>query len=180
MLLKVEQPEWTQRGRYLIMIPTNETKSEKKVSRFGTGAIALLFALVMLALAPLYASAQQSPTIAGDYAGTMGPLHIILHLRVGDRGKVTATLDNPDQGAIGIHCSNFQIDGQSVAFSVPAVHGTWKGTVDLSGALNGTWDQGSSVPLNFARETVVPAEKASKTSVSDKISLVPRGTQPSA
>jgi hypothetical protein len=150
------------------MIATNETKSERLVIRFGTGSIALLFALAMFAMAPLSVSAQQNPTIAGDYAGTMGPLHVILHLKVSATGKVTGTLDNPDQGAIGILCSNFHVDGQSVAFSVPAVHGTWKGTVDPNGALNGTWDQGTSVPLNFARDAAAPAEKASKASLSDK------------
>jgi hypothetical protein len=145
------------------MIGTNETKSEMIVIQFGIGTIALLVALAMFALAPLSVSAQQKPTIAGDYAGTLGPLHVKLHLKVDAAGKVTGTLDSPERGAIGIHCSNFRVDGQSFAFAVPAVHGRWNGTVAPDGTLNGTWDQGNPLPLNFARDDTALAEKASKT-----------------
>jgi hypothetical protein len=145
------------------MIDRNETSSKKGAIQFVAGSIAMLIALVTLALAPLSVSAQQKPTIAGDYAGTLGPLHVKLHIKVDAAGKVTGTLDSPDRGAIGIHCSNFHIDGQSFAFSVPAVHGMWKGTVAADGTLSGTWDQGNPLPLNFARDAAALAEKASKT-----------------
>ena len=82
------------------MIYANETKLEKIVIQFRIGMITCLVALAMLALAPLSVSAQQSPTIAGDYAGTLGPLHVKLHLKVNADGKVTGTLDSPDRGAI--------------------------------------------------------------------------------
>jgi hypothetical protein len=143
------------------MIDTNETELKRFVIRSVTGSITLLVALVTLALAPLSVSAQQRPTIAGDYAGTLGPLHVNLHLKVDAAGTVTGTLDSPDRGAIGIHCSNFHVDGQSITFLVPAVHGTWKGTVAADGTLNGTWDQGYSLPLNFAREAATLTERAS-------------------
>jgi D-alanyl-D-alanine-carboxypeptidase/D-alanyl-D-alanine-endopeptidase len=134
------------------MAYANETKLDKTVVRFGMGMIACLVAMAMLAWAPTPISAQQSPTIAGDYTGTLGPLHVKLHLKVNPAGKVTGTLDSPDQGAIGIKCTDFHVDGQSVTFSVPAVKGTWKGTVAADGTLTGTWDQGSSLHLNFARD----------------------------
>jgi hypothetical protein len=111
--------------------------------------IALPVALAMLALVSLSAAAQQKQTIAGDYAGTLGPLHVMLHLKADAAGKVTGTLDNTDRGAIGIRCANLHVDGQSFTFSVPAVRGTWKGTVAADGTLNGTWDQGDSQPLNW-------------------------------
>jgi hypothetical protein len=142
------------------MIYANEAKLEKIVIRFGIGMITFLVALAMLALAPLSASAQQNPTIAGDYAGMLGPLHVKLHVKVNVAGKVTGTLDSPDRGAIGIRCTNFHVDGQSVNFIVPAVQGAWKGTVAADGTLTGTWDQGNSLPLNFARDTAVQPEKA--------------------
>lgn len=143
------------------MIRTPKTKPE--MTRFGIGTIALPVALTLFALTSFSLSAQQKLTIAGDYAGTLGPLHVKLHLKVDATGRVTGTLDSPDRGAIGIHCANFQIDGQSLAFSVPAVHGAWKGTVAADGTLSGTWDQGYSLPLNFARDTGALAEKSSKT-----------------
>ena len=142
------------------MINANETKLEKIVIQFRIGMITCLVALAMLALAPLSVSAQQSPTIAGDYAGTLGPLHVKLHLKVNADGKVTGTLDSPDRGAIGIRCANIHVDGESVTFKVPAVQGSWKGTVAADGTLTGTWDQGNSLPLNFARDASVQVEKA--------------------
>jgi hypothetical protein len=161
------------------MIERNESRSNRIAIRFGTRTVTLLAALAMFALAPLTGLAQQM-TIAGDYAGTLGPLHVMLHLQVDAAGKVTGTLDSPDRGAIGIRCSNFRVDGRSIAFSVPAVHGTWKGTVAADGTLNGTWDQGTTLPLNFARGADAPPEKASKTSGGDKESQVTSGTQPTA
>ena len=141
------------------MICANETKSEKTLIPFGIRMITCLVALTVLSLMPSSISAQQNTTLAGNYAGTLGPLHIKLHLKVSGAGKVTATLDSPDRGAMGIQCTDFHVDGQSVTFNVPAVQGMWKGTIALDGTLTGTWDQGNSLSLNFARDTAVQAEK---------------------
>jgi len=106
--------------------------------------------------------AQQRPTIAGDYVGSLGPLHLKLHLKAGADGALSGSLDSPDQGASDIACSDFHFDGQSLSFAVPAVKGTWKGTVGDQGAvLTGTWNQGTPAPLNFSRDTFVPAAKPS-------------------
>ena len=66
--------------------------------------------------------------------GTLGPLHVKLHLKVDPSGSVTGILDSPDQGAVGIPCANFHLDGQTLSFTVPAVHGSWKGTVANDGS----------------------------------------------
>jgi serine-type D-Ala-D-Ala carboxypeptidase/endopeptidase len=118
--------------------------------------------LAGMALMPICALAQQKPAIAGDYAGTLGPLHVKLHLKVDAAGAITGTLDSPDQGAAGIACADFHLEGEALSFTVPDVHGSWKGTVAADGAsLNGSWDQGSPQPLNFARDTFVAAAKPS-------------------
>ncbi|HZL68354.1 MAG TPA: hypothetical protein VFC29_13605, partial [Candidatus Limnocylindrales bacterium] len=89
-----------------------------------------------------------------DYVGSLGPLHLKLHLKTGADGALSGSLDSPDQGASNIACSDFHFDGQSLSFAVPAVNGTWKGTVGNQGAvLTGTWNQGTPVPLNFSRDT---------------------------
>jgi hypothetical protein len=141
------------------MIYASEARFRKTLIPFGIGIITCLVAFTMFALMPSPISAQQNPAFAGNYAGTLGPLHIKLHLKVNGAGKVTATLDSPDQGSIGIRCDDFHVDGQSVTFTVPAVQGMWKGTMALDGTLTGIWDQGHSLPLNFARENVGQAEK---------------------
>jgi serine-type D-Ala-D-Ala carboxypeptidase/endopeptidase len=113
----------------------------------------------MLAFA-LHSSAQPAPTAAGDYAGTLGPLHVKLHIKSDATGALTGTLDSVDQGSIGIPCADFHLDGQTLTFSIPAVHGTWKGTVTADG-LDGTWDQGAPQPLKFTRDNFVAAAKPS-------------------
>lgn len=114
--------------------------------------------------------AQATPQIAGDYAGALGSLHLKLHIKATPDGSLGGTLDSPDQGAIGIACSDFHFDSTSLSFAVPAVHGTWKGTVaDTAHSLNGTWSQGNPMPLVFTREQAFVA--AAKPSAVDGIWL---------
>jgi CubicO group peptidase (beta-lactamase class C family) len=118
--------------------------------------------LALLTLASLSAAAQQKQNLVGDYVGTLGPLHLNLHLKVDAVGALSGSLDSPDQGADGIPCAGFHLDGNALSFTVPAVHGSWKGSVASDGAtLSGTWDQGSPMPLKFTRDTFVAAAKPS-------------------
>src|ERR1035438_6027612 len=122
----------------------------------------VLLGVCIIATMPFRARAQAKPNIAGDYLGTLGPLHVRLHLKVDPSGLVTGTLDSPDQGANGIPCADFRLDGEALSFTVPAVHGSWKGTVANDGAsLSGTWDQGSPTPLNCGPDPFVAAAKPS-------------------
>src|SRR5579871_6413838 len=89
----------------------------------------LAVAVCMFVTTPATARAQATPAIAGDYAGALGPLHVKLHLKVDTAGAITGALDSPNQGANGIPCADLHLDGQTLSFSVPAVHGSWKGTV---------------------------------------------------
>ena len=113
-----------------------------------------------MALLGQAASAQQKPGLAGDYAGTLGQLHLKLHLKADASGALSGTLDSPDQGATGIVCADFLLDGQNLSFTVPTVNGKWSGTVSKDGMLAGTWDQGTPLPLTFAKDTasaIMPA-----------------------
>jgi D-alanyl-D-alanine-carboxypeptidase/D-alanyl-D-alanine-endopeptidase len=124
---------------------------------------ALLLFCIWVAAMPYRARAQAAAKIAGDYVGMLGPLHVKLHLKVDTAGGITGTLDSVDQGANGIPCADFHLAGEALSFTVPAVHGTWKGTVSGDGkTLTGTWDQGAPTPLAFTRDTFVAAAKPSR------------------
>ncbi len=82
-----------------------------------------------VATLPSGAQAQAAPQISGDYAGTLGPLHLRLHLKTDASGTLSGAMDSPDQGANGLACADFKVQGEALSFSVPIVHGTWKGTV---------------------------------------------------
>lgn len=147
------------------MIYANETNSERTLIHVGIGMIACLVVLATLALLPSSISAQQNRNLTGDYVGTLGPLHVKLHLKENSLGRVTGTLDSPDRGAMGIKCTDFHVDGQSVTFTVPAIQGMWKGAVAINGTLTGTWHQGQSSPLNFSRDDAAQGEKSLKASL---------------
>lgn len=94
------------------------------------------------------AMSGQAPAVQGEYDGTLGPLHLVLHVERDAAGKMTGSLDSPDQGAKGIPCADFVLAGSSFSFAVPAVVGSYKGTVSTDGkTITGTWTQGASMPL---------------------------------
>lgn len=128
---------------------------------FKTARVRLSVLLSIVAFSFIPALAQSNPAVAGDYAGILGgTLHVKLHIEIDAAGAITGTLDSVDQGALGIPCAGFHLEGQSLTFTIPAVHGTWKGTVTADG-LTGTWDQGAPQPLNFTRDTFMAAAKLS-------------------
>jgi hypothetical protein len=96
--------------------------------------------------------AQQSPNLAGDYAGMSGPLHVTLHLVAAPDGSLKGTIDSPDQRMFGLPCADLHQSGQGLSFAVPNVRGSWTGFISSDGnSLSGTWNQGNSVPLNLTR-----------------------------
>ncbi len=129
----------------------------------GTRCARLILCFSLAAgLFSIPASAQQKPNIAGDYLGSLGPLHLKLHILQAADGSLSGTLDSVDQGAVGLKCADFQFDGNALSFTVPIVHGAWKGIVKgAEPTFSGTWDQGSPMPLEFTRDKFIPAEKPS-------------------
>ena len=111
---------------------------------------------------PYLVHAQQPKSVDGDYVGTLGPLSLKLHVKTSPDGTLSGTLDSPTQGSFGIPCSDLRMEGGTLSFKVPAVNGTWKGSIDDGGAkLSGIWSQGTPMPLVFSRDTFVPAAKPS-------------------
>jgi D-alanyl-D-alanine-carboxypeptidase/D-alanyl-D-alanine-endopeptidase len=120
--------------------------------------VAILIWLSTVGLTSLPLPAQAAPKLSGDFSGTLGSLHLELHITVAADGTLTGALDSPDQGVKGIPCSDFRLAGDKLSFKVPSVRGSWSGSVQNSGAmLVGTWTQGSPTPLTFTRGEFVPA-----------------------
>jgi serine-type D-Ala-D-Ala carboxypeptidase/endopeptidase len=122
--------------------------------------IAMFAALATVGIGSTSTFAQQTPVVQGNFVGTLGPLQLKLHIAVASDGTLGGTLDSPDQGAVGIPCTDIRQDGRTLSFRVPRVRGTWKGSIENDGTtLSGTWSQGTPMPLTFHRDTVVPASK---------------------
>jgi D-alanyl-D-alanine-carboxypeptidase/D-alanyl-D-alanine-endopeptidase len=94
---------------------------------------ALLAAALMMVFASISVRAQTSESLNGDFAGTLGPLTLKLHVKAAADGKLTCTLDSPNQGALGIPCADVAVEGASLSFKVPTVNGTWKGKIENGG-----------------------------------------------
>jgi len=85
---------------------------------------------------------------AGDHS-----LRVVFHFHGAPGGKIDGSLDSLDQGAMGIPCSNVKLKGQKLTLEVPAVHGTYSGTLSADGnKLSGTWMQGAPLTLDLTRQ----------------------------
>lgn len=121
-------------------------------------------AAALVAAAACSAAAQD---IAGDWQGTLsGPgvaLRVVVHI-VRDGAALAGTLDSPDQATIGIPLTAVALTGTTLTFSVPAVNGTYTGTLSPQGTLDGRWSQGAqALPLVLARGSSVPAMRRPQT-----------------
>ena len=131
--------------------------------RFGAIAVWVVAGWLVGGANPLGAQTPDAKKMAGDYVGQLGTLHLKLHITISPGADILCSLDSPDQGAQGIACSNVDVGEGTLTFTVPAVHGTWKGTVSADAkTLTGVWDQGSPTPLVFTRDTFVAATKPSR------------------
>jgi len=92
--------------------------------------------------------------LAGDYAGSLGPLNIVLHIAEDANGKLSGAIDSPGRGAMGIRCARFHVEGRALSFTIPALGVRWVGVIADDGSLDGSWSQGRAEALNFARLTV--------------------------
>src|SRR5260221_2554285 len=56
--------------------------------------------VTILTLAPSAAFTQRKPDLAGDFLGSLAPLHLKLHLASKPGGSLTGSLDSINHGAI--------------------------------------------------------------------------------
>ncbi len=112
--------------------------------------------LFLLTLCVSVAPAQ-GPGFEGHWLGTLNAggasLRLALHIETGSAGSLTGKMDSIDQGAIGIPLSSVTHKGRAVSFEIPAIRGSYQGTLNEAGdTLEGTWTQGpASLPLSFKR-----------------------------
>ena len=102
--------------------------------------------------------------VRGSWLGTLavpgGELRIVFHIE-GSGDSLTATLDSPDQSAMGFPTSGVTLEGDSLEIAVAAAGGVYRGEVGSDvRRIEGTWTQsGQSFPLVLERTDKVPAPK---------------------
>ncbi|HEX6789757.1 MAG TPA: alpha/beta fold hydrolase [Candidatus Krumholzibacteria bacterium] len=115
----------------------------------------VLTLLVCLVAFPM-AHAAEPASFAGDWVGALDvggqKLHLVFHL-LQSGAAWSGTIDSVDQGANGIPIGTVTVDGAKLHLDLPAIKGTYDGTLSGDGAkITGTWAQGgASLPLELAR-----------------------------
>lgn len=112
--------------------------------------------LVLLALL-IAAPAQAQGNVAGDWHGTLttpgGALRLILTIREGESGALTAELESPDQApGRKIPVAAIAVADGRMTVSIPAIGATYEGRWQAGAdRFSGTFTQGAALPLDLAR-----------------------------
>jgi hypothetical protein len=78
-------------------------------------------------------------------------LHIVFHIALLPDGSYSATMDSPDQGAVGIPATAAEFTYPNVRLEWKAIGGVFTGKLE-NGRLSGTWRQGNvTLPLKLER-----------------------------
>lgn len=116
---------------------------------------------------PLHSLIQGPAPLIGDWQGKLNTgaisLRIVFHIKSDTAGKLSATMDSPDQSAYGLPVGDVTIDGKAVKLVLPAVNGVYEGTLSDSGkVIDGRWEQGgASLPLviTLSDTPIVPTKR---------------------
>lgn len=112
----------------------------------------------LLAL-PFFAGAQSS--LQGAWQGNLKAgsqdVRIVFHLKGEENGRLSGTMDSPDQGSTGIPCDSIYRRGDSLFVSIMQGRAHYEGRISGDTLLKGTWVQGIRIPLEM-RRTEKPAQ----------------------
>ncbi len=92
-------------------------------------------------------------------------LRIVMHIGKSADGKLTVTMDSPDQGARGLKVDSITLDKATLAFEMKALLGKYEGKLNTEGTeAAGTWTQaGHSLPLTLKKTDKVTERRRPQT-----------------
>jgi len=118
--------------------------------------------LVILAVTAGFASGQLSlRDIEGSWSGTLKEsgmnLRMVFNFKMTEADTVKATLDSPDQNAMGIPLGRVTLEGDSLLVEAPMIRGRYSGKVSGDSLITGTWMQlGRNYATDLRRGTAAP------------------------
>lgn len=88
----------------------------------------------------------------GALSGGGQTLHVVFHFKAAPDG-ILCSMDSVDQQATGIPCGDVTVEGKKVRLNVPAVKGTYSGSLRSDGKhIDGTWSQGTPMELDLTKQ----------------------------
>lgn len=132
---------------------------KQKAARPGMWAVMLALTVATLAVGTALAAPVPVPTpaVVGDWNGALstggGSLRVVIHIAQDKDGKLSGTLDSPDQGATGIAISSITYKEPALHFEIEKFGAGYDGTMNKDNSeIGGNWKQGAaSLPLTFKR-----------------------------
>ena len=117
--------------------------------------------LTMIASTPVLSAMTTASVSAaiGDWEGKIdtgnGSLRVIVHISQSADGKLTGSLDSPDQGATGIAISTASYKEPDLHFAIESLGSSYDGKMnDDNSEITGEWKQsGLSLRLVFKRRS---------------------------
>lgn len=134
-------------------------------SRTGRAAL-IAAALVCAAAATGTGTTTGIPprdAVTGAWSGTLaGRIRLVLHVERDSTGALRASVDSPDQGAMGLGVDAIEVRGDSLLFAMRAIGGSYAGLIDAKRAgIEGVWRQGDA-ELPLVLHPLAPGEEAAK------------------
>ncbi len=96
--------------------------------------------------------------IIGSWQGTLNTggaqLRLVFNISIAEDAQFKATMDSPDQGAMGVPMGEVNLEGDSIRIDAPMIMGYYRGKVTSKTTIVGTWNQGNmSFVLNLVKQT---------------------------
>ncbi len=116
----------------------------------------VLCSALFLLIALLLPGQRTLHDLEGSWAGFLkipaGNLNMVLHFTMSEADTLIATVDSPDQSAMGIPCGRVTLAGDSVSVDIPIVQGHYGALFSSDTLLTGTWSQlGGRYELSLIR-----------------------------
>ncbi len=120
-------------------------------------------------------SAEVIGKVAGRWTGSLSipggnSLAIVMNFDAGDAGKLTGTMESPDQTPRKFPMENLLVNDTDVSFNVDTIRGRYEGSF-ADGKIVGTWSQGQDFELVLTRAEFDPREYALDLSEEDAAML---------
>lgn len=100
---------------------------------------------LFLVLAMTLSGQHKQDDLVGSWAGVLktvaGELNLVLNFKMTEADTLSATLDSPDQSAMGIPCGRVTLEGDSLTVDMPVVKGSYRGGFSNDTVISGTWTQ---------------------------------------
>jgi pimeloyl-ACP methyl ester carboxylesterase len=115
------------------------------------------FALPLLPVLLSATFSLRAQDVAGQWQGTIQsshPLRVVLKVSLDNAGELQAYLVSIDQSPDRIPVTTISVTHGELDFSIAMIQGTYHGKLRDDGSqIDGTWTQGSPLPLDFQRVT---------------------------